>query len=609
MMKLRSSLLAILMPTLASADEVLLNWREDTGAWIGKRLTTVPGQYLTFDVNGVPTVAAFTGGLGDVVGPAGASSGTLPLFLGSTGKLITTSSYTPGALLSRANHSGTQAAATITGLATVATSGSATDLSTGSLPDAQLSANIPRLASANTFTAAIQTVSNANIPALVVNATGGTNKAAAFAAGSGASIISFDASGNFGIGSATKANVTANPGGGGETYRLWIEGATGNIGMGNTAPSQKLDVTGTVKATSFSGDGSALTGIVTGPASSTDSNLVVFNGATGKIIKESSVALATLRSATTAFTGGNLPAAQLPTSVPLLTSTNTFTAIRNTFSNGSIPSVVVSSTAVGGKAGALIAGGTLAGYTFDETGDFGISTAPNATILTNAGGAGTYRLFMTGSNGFISLGNGTTAATERLDVNGNVKATSFIGSGASLTGITRTGVRRTQYVGAGAMLPRTTAGAAPATVELVTNDIMQQSQDFDQTIEEGVGFWVTLPSAWNLGTLTAKVHWTAAAGAGTVKWDVSARTFADDDAMDQVLGTEQTTGADTLLLIGDMHITPTTPALTVAGVAAANRPIYFQIARDVATDTLTGDARLLGVTIEYTESATEPVAQ
>jgi hypothetical protein len=609
MMKLRSSLLVVLMPTLASADEVLLNWREDTGNWIGKRLTTVPGQFLSFDVNGVPTVAAFAGGTGDVVGPASATTGAFPLFLGSTGKVISDSIYTPGYVLSRANHSGTQAATTITGLATIATSGSATDLSTGSLADARLSANIPRLASANTFTAAIQTISNANLPALVVNSTGGTNKAAAFAAGAGASIISFDTSGAFGIGSATKANVTTNPGGGLETYRVWIDGTTGNVGMGNTAPSQKLDVTGTVKATSFSGDGSALTGVVTGPASSTDSNLVVFNGATGKIIKESAVPLATMRSASTAFTGGTLPAAQLPASVPILSSANTFTAIRNTFSNGSIPSVVVSSTAVGGKAGALIAGGTLAGWTFDETGDFGISTAPNATILTNAGGAGTYRFFMTGSNGFISLGNGTTPATQRLDVNGNVKATSFIGSGASLTGITRTGVRRTEYVRAGQMLPRTTAGAAPATVELATNDIMQQSLDFDQTVEEGVGFWVTLDSAWNLGTLTAKVHWTAAAGAGTVKWDVSARTFADDDAMDQVLGTEQTTGADTLLLIGDMHITPTTPALTVAGVAAANRPIYFQIARDVATDTLTADARLLGVTIEYTESATEPVAQ
>lgn len=42
------------------------------------------------------------------------------------------------AAVQRANHTGTQAAGTITGLATVATSGSASDLTSGTLPDARL---------------------------------------------------------------------------------------------------------------------------------------------------------------------------------------------------------------------------------------------------------------------------------------------------------------------------------------------------------------------------------------------------------------------------------------------------------------------------------------
>ncbi|NES87722.1 MAG: hypothetical protein F6K10_43950, partial [Moorea sp. SIO2B7] len=51
----------------------------------------------------------------------------------------------------------------------------------------------------------------------------------------------------------------------------------GNVGIGTTNPRQKLEVNGTVKATRFEGDGSALTGISAGKWSDGTSNRIYYN--------------------------------------------------------------------------------------------------------------------------------------------------------------------------------------------------------------------------------------------------------------------------------------------------------------------------------------------
>lgn len=175
---------------------------------------------------------------------------------------------------------------------------------------------------------------------------------------------------------------------------------------------------------------------------------------------------------------------------------------------------------------------------------------------------------------------------------------------ASCTG--KTGVYRHQWIGAGAMIPRTTNGAAAATVELATNDVMLDVFDFDTATEEGVGFWTNFGDEWDAGTVKVKFYWTAASGSGTAKFDISGQSFADSDVLDQALGTEQGV-EDTLITANDMHISDATAALTIAD-ATAGEPVYLQIARDVATDTLAVDARLIGCMIQYKESTTEPSA-
>ncbi len=41
---------------------------------------------------------------------------------------------------------------------------------------------------------------------------------------------------------------------------LTVQPSTGRVGVGNTNPTETMDVTGTVKATTFKSDGSQLTG-------------------------------------------------------------------------------------------------------------------------------------------------------------------------------------------------------------------------------------------------------------------------------------------------------------------------------------------------------------
>lgn len=164
---------------------------------------------------------------------------------------------------------------------------------------------------------------------------------------------------------------------------------------------------------------------------------------------------------------------------------------------------------------------------------------------------------------------------------------------------------RTFILTAAGGTPTTTAGCAAATqVETTTNKINYFALDFDTTTEEHAFWTIPMPDSYDGGTMTATFYWTNAAGltTETVDWGIAGVALSNDDPLDTALGTEVTT-TDTWIAQGDVHISPTSSAITIGGTPADGDMLYFEVARKVATDNLTGDARLLFVKVEYTIDA------
>jgi hypothetical protein len=187
---------------------------------------------------------------------------------------------------------------------------------------------------------------------------------------------------------------------------------------------------------------------------------------------------------------------------------------------------------------------------------------------------------------------------------GHYLKTNGTGSDPAWAAVTASGGGSTNvWIPASAWIPRTTTGAGIDSREQSTNKINTDELLFDAGTDEFAQAMIVMPNNWNAGTVTAKFHWTASTSSGDVVWGLQGRAYANDDALDQAMGTAQT-ATDTLTATNDVDISPATSAITLGGTAASGNPVIFQVYRDAdaAGDTLGADARLLGVEISYTAS-------
>jgi len=224
----------------------------------------------------------------------------------------------------------------------------------------------------------------------------------------------------------------------------------------------------------------------------------------------------------------------------------------------------------------------------------GLGNADTSTFLAVEGNA--WELFI----GTYTSSGTSLARTTRIDSSTGsavtfttaavISATASVADFAALT--------QTVWVPATAMWAATTNGAASGTVELAATQPVLKTLDFDTTTKEYAQFSIRMPKGWDLGAVTFEAVWTAASGSGTAAFSLAGVAFSNDDAMATAFGTSQTV-TDTLLAANDCHVSPTSSAITIGGTPAQEDLVYYQVAREVASDTLGVDAKLIGITINY----------
>jgi hypothetical protein len=203
---------------------------------------------------------------------------------------------------------------------------------------------------------------------------------------------------------------------------------------------------------------------------------------------------------------------------------------------------------------------------------------------------------------------GKTSASTRLDVSGSVFVTGSLNVSSGITGslfgtasyAITANTPSTIWIPASAWIPRTTSGSGINSLETTTNKINYDVLQFDAGTIEYAQAMTTMPSNWNLGNISANFYWTATGSSGAVVWRIAARSFADDNLIDALMGTAQSV-TDTFITGSDMHISANTPAVTITGSNSTTNAVVYEISRNASdgADTLAVDAQLLGVKINF----------
>ena len=155
------------------------------------------------------------------------------------------------------------------------------------------------------------------------------------------------------------------------------------------------------------------------------------------------------------------------------------------------------------------------------------------------------------------------------------------------------------------MYPNTTNGCADIEQTELSNGPEIKTLDFDKDSDENAQFAVAFPKSWNEGTITFQAFFTAdSTNTGTVSWALAGVAIADNDSCNTAFGTAVAPTAKAHSgTANDLDVTAESGAVTIAGSPSTDEQVFFQITRDVSEDSLTADAKLLGVKLFFTTDA------
>jgi len=156
------------------------------------------------------------------------------------------------------------------------------------------------------------------------------------------------------------------------------------------------------------------------------------------------------------------------------------------------------------------------------------------------------------------------------------------------------------WIPASQFIPQFTSGSVVDVDEYSAN-VVQDTLAFSSSTQWYANALIALPKRYDLGTITYKAFWTGFSSSGDVVWEMDAYAFGDDDVWDGAYGTA-ITSTDTFIVAEDLHISPESAALTIAGTPADGDLVRIRISRKAADagDTYAATSYLLGVKIFYT---------